>query len=171
MAKRKPTTTIADRAELEQVFGEYAETVLEEAKVSVDLERALQAVRVKFEPRLAACKETREGLFEDIQSFAVLHPELFETKKSIDLVHGTIGFRTGTPAVKTLPKVKADYALQLAINRLPDCIRTVQELDKETILGRFAEGKLTQEQLATCGLQIERKEAFYADVKHEEGGE
>lgn len=169
MAKRKPTTTIADRAELEQVFGEYAALKLEEARLVIELETELQAARTKHEPELAAVTAEHEALFEDIQSFAVLHPELFKDKKSIDLVHGTIGFRTGTPAVKTLPKVKAGYALQLAIKNLPDCIRSHQDLDKDAILKRFADKKLTAEKLADCGLIVEQSEIFYTDVKNEKG--
>lgn len=170
MARKKVTTTIGSVEELEQVFGEYAASVLELATLSVELERRLQQARTEFEDEMALAKEDCDGLFADIQSFGVLHPELFKDKKSLDLVHGTIGFRTGTPAIKLLAGVKTEHAVQLASKLLPTCIRIKAELDKDALLARFASGELPAAKLAEVGLQVERKEVFYADVKNEKGG-
>lgn len=172
MAKKTKTTTIRTREELESVMGEYAEQVLERDRLTLEMERQILTIRSQFEERIAACVEVGDGLFEDIQAWAVLNPDAFGAKKSLDLLHGTIGFRTGTPSVRQVPGVKADHSLNLISGAgRDDLIRVRHEINKDRILELFAAGGIDAAELRALGLAVEQTERFYTDVKREDGKE
>ncbi|HPS07310.1 MAG TPA: host-nuclease inhibitor Gam family protein [Kiritimatiellia bacterium] len=169
MAKKTHTTTIKSREELEAVMGEYAAQVLERDRLTVEMEQRIAAIRAEYELPIAACVKYGDGLFEDMNAWAVLHPGEFGVKKSIDLLHGRIGFRTCSPAVKQVPGVKVDHSVELLLAGAANLVRTKFEIDKETILVGVNSGEITEENLKPFGLRIERSETFYTDVKREDG--
>jgi len=173
MAKKtkQVATTINGREDLEQVLGEYAAAVIENKRRVLEMEAEINDVRQRYAEAVASDEETMQGLFEDIQAWAVLHPEEFKGAKSIDLLHAVVGFRTSPPAVKQVAGVKVDHT----IARLRECgcvcyLREKTELDKDTLLAAFAAAKESAVTLAAYGLQVERKENFYVEVKHEQKG-
>ena len=170
MAKKKETaTTIADRDELEQVMGEYASEEIERQRLVLAMEAELNEVRQRYEEAIADRSATCAGLFEDIQAWAVLNPDAFRDRKSLALLHGTIGFRTSPPAVKQVPGVKAEHTVsRLVAQGFTDYYRTKTEIDKDAILADFSARKTDNAMLAAYGLRVEQKENFYAEVRHEE---
>ena len=169
MSRKKETvTTIDGRDELEQVMGEYAAAYIERERMLLDMEAEINAVRQRYEAAIASHTETCDGLFEDIQAWAVLNPGAFKDKKSLALLHGTVGFRTSPPAVKQVKGVKSEHTL----SRLHACgemgyVRVKQEVDKDAILAAFAEHRTDNDKLSVFGLVVEQVEKFYADVNHE----
>ena len=99
MAKKTNKTTIRTREDLESVLGEYAAQVLERDRLTVAMETEIAAVRTRYEAGIAACCQCGDGLFEDIQSWAVLNPDAFGDARSLECLHGRIGFRACPPAV------------------------------------------------------------------------
>jgi phage host-nuclease inhibitor protein Gam len=94
--------------------------------------------------------------------------ELFSRKKSLDMTHGTIGFRTGTPKLKTLKGFTWAAALQLVKDYLPAFVRTTEEIAKDKMLAeRDTEGMM--EQMAKCGIAVTQDETFYVEPKKEDG--
>ena len=60
-------------------------------------------IREKYQEELGKLTEEKEKAFEVLQVYATEQRDaLFSKKKSLDTIHGTIGFRTGTPKLKTL---------------------------------------------------------------------
>lgn len=171
MAKKmkRVATTIKNREDLENVMGEYAAQVLEKDRLTVQMEQEIAAVRARFEAPMAACVETGDGLFADLQAYATLHPEEFAARKSIELLHGVIGLRTSPPSVKQMNGVKAEHSLELLFAERMAWIRTKSEVDKERILADIASGNAKKEDLAKFGLRIDQPEIFYAEVRREEG--
>lgn len=178
MAKtiKRAATTIKDRAELEQVMGEYSAQVLERDRLTVEMEQKIQAIRAEYEPLIAACVECGNGLFDDLNAWAALHPAEFGARKSIELLHGTIGLRTCPPSVKQVKGVTVSHTLA-AILALgwAYLIRTKQEVNKDEILARRALGeddpnRLTDADLKCIGLYIDKGETFYAEARRENGG-
>ena len=172
MKKKQTTTTIKTRDELESVMGEYAAAYIECEKLKLEMEKELNAVRQRFEYAIAQHSEVCDGLFEDIQAWAVLNPGEFTGKKSIDTLHGTIGFRTSPPAVKQVPGVKVEHTIgKLLADRMICWIRTKDELDKDAILADYSAKATGDGQLMDYGLKVEQKETFYAEVRHEASGQ
>ena len=179
MAKKAKavTTTIETRDDLEGVFGEYAVQVIELDRLTVQMELEIAAVRKKYEEPMAQRKATGDALFDDLQAYAVLHPEVFGDKKSLELLHGTLGFRTCPPRVLQVPGVKVDHTLAAiaAQGMAAELIRTKRELDKDAVLARVAQARdrgpeaaaRTAAELAAVGLRVEQGELFYAEPKRE----
>lgn len=183
MAKKAKTvtaTTIETRDDLENVFGEYAREVIELDRLTVQMELEIAAVRKKYEEPMAACKEVGDALFSDLNAYAALHPEAFGDRRSLDLLHGTLGFRTCPPRVLQVPGVKVDHTLAaIAAQGLAgELIRIKRELDKDAVLARVAQARdrgpeaaaRTAAELAAVGLRVEQGELFYAEPKRENGG-
>lgn len=171
MAKKTTKTTIRTREELESVMGEYAAQVLERDRLTVKMEQEIAAVRVRYENEIGMCVVIGDGLFDDIQAWATLHPDEFGARKSLDLLHGRIGFRTGTPAVRQVSGVKAEHSVELLCDSGRGWTRVKTEIDKERILADIAAGAASEDDLRPFGLRIERSETFYTDIKREDGKE
>lgn len=179
-AKTKTATTIKTREDLEGVFGEYAEQVIEIDRLTVEMEKRIAEIRELYEAPLAAAKETGEALVADLQAWAVLHPEAFAERKSIELLHGAIGFRTCPPKVLQVPGVKVQHTLAAAraTAGMSALIRHREDLDKDAVLARVAEARrkgadaLAAEEaaLAAVGLRVTQDEVFYAEPKRENEG-
>ena len=85
------------------------------------------------------------------------------------MAHGTIGFRTGTPKLKTLKGFTWASALELVKEFLPDYVRQTWDIAKDKLLAdRDAEEMLSR--MAKCGMQVVQDEAFYVEPKKEDTG-
>ena len=91
------------------------------------------------------------------------------------MAHCIIGFRTGTPKLKTLKGFTWASVLELAKEFLPGYVRTSEEVAKDRLLAD-RDAKLTidgaevpmVERMAKCGVQVVQDEAFYVEPKSEE---
>lgn len=170
MATRKKKTIISGvtRDAAEAAFGQYAKADAEINKINAGIELACAKIREKHADRLAALSEERDQAFDTLQAFATENQaELFAKKKSLDMTHGTIGFRTGTPKLKTLKGFTWASALNLVKEFLPSFIRTSEEVAKDKLLADRDEEGMT-EKMAKCGIQVVQDETFYVDPKKEE---
>ena len=92
-----------------------------------------------------------------------------------------IGFRTGTPKLKTLKGFTWASALQLVKRFLPDYIRQTEEIAKDKMLAdrdgnvamavsdspSFVEVPI-RKAMTECGIQVVQDETFYVEPKKEE---
>ena len=170
MATRQKKTLIqgitAEQAN--DAFAQYAKTDAQIQKINADIELQCAKIREKHADELTRLGEEREQAFDTLQAYAVENkPELFTKKKSLDMAHGTIGFRTGTPKLKTLKGFTWAAALQLVKDKLQSYIRTTEEIAKDKLLAdRDEEGMM--EKMATCGITVTQDETFYVEPKKEE---
>jgi phage host-nuclease inhibitor protein Gam len=162
------TSIIQTRAEMEALVGQIAALQLQLNERTARMDQDLTDIRAQYEgvlDHLAQEIQTRTAL---VEGWADSHPEEFpEGKKSIDIVHGSIGFRTDPP--KVLP-VRKRFTVKIIVSLLkkvawgPKYIRQPDpQIDKEAILQDRK--TLTEEQLAKVGLKIVQDESFYIDLK------
>lgn len=93
------------------------------------------------------------------------------------MAHGVIGFRTGTPKLKTQKGFTWASALQLVKEFLPAYVRKTEEVAKDKLLADrdmevtvkdgAGEVKLSEE-MTRCGIQVVQDETFYVEPKKEE---
>jgi len=93
--------------------------------------------------------------------------ELFAKKKSLDTVHGTIGFRTGTPKLKTLKGFTWGAVTNLLKEFLPDYVRTIEEPAKDKLLADRDNTEVSG-LFAKVGIAVTQDESFYVEPKKEE---
>jgi phage host-nuclease inhibitor protein Gam len=181
MATRQKKTLIqgitAEQAN--DAFAQYAKADAQIQKINADIELQCAKIREKKADELTRLDAEREEAFDTLQAYAVENQaELFTKKKSLEMAHGTIGFRTGTPKLKTLKGFTWASALNLVREFLPSFIRTTEEIAKDKLLAdrdsRYYEGAddtvgvPMMEQMAKCGISVVQDETFYVEPKKEE---
>jgi len=164
---KKLGTTIANRDQLERVMGELAQYTIARGQLALAMDERLNLVRQDYEERLGELDATLDATIEDLNAWAVLHPEEFAKQKSIALTHGVIGFRTTPPALKTTKGVKWSHVLDmLKIKNMLAYVRQgSEEVNKEGLLADRE--TIGVEKLARLGLEVKQDEKFYAEPKLE----
>jgi len=182
MATRQKKTLIqgitAEQAN--DAFANYAKADAQINKINADIEQQCAKIREKRADELTRLSDEREKAFDTLQAYAVENQaELFTKKKSLEMTHGTIGFRTGTPKLKTLKGFTWASALQLVKEFLPGYVRQTEEIAKDKLLADrdsdvmvagdpLGPGKPMREQMAKCGIAVTQDETFYVEPKKEE---
>lgn len=183
MAKRQKKTIISgvSREAAEEAFATYAKADAERTKIAADIELKCAQIREKHQERLSQLQATQDEAFDTLQAYAVENQaELFSKKKSLEMVHGTIGFRTGNPRLKTLKGFTWASALQLVKEFLPGYVRSAEEIAKDRLLSErdtevarpgdpLGPGVPLREVMAKCGISVTQDETFFVEPKKEDG--
>lgn len=167
----KLPTTILTRARAEEILGEIATLTIERRAQQNELDRELTFAREKYEEPLSALVKQIEEKTALLESWASANPGEFpKQRKSIELLHGTIGFRTGTPKLKTLAKWTWDRVLE-KLKQLgkpvADFIRTKEEVNKEAIITAVTTGTMLVGEERQWGCAVVQDEAFFVEPKLE----
>ena len=173
MAKREKKTVISGvtRLEAEEAFAIYAKADAQSAKITADIELQCAKIREKYQTKLSELDTEKTHSFDILQSYATENKDdIFSKKKSMDMAHGTIGFRTGTPKLKTLKGFTWASALQLVKEFLPCYIRTTEEITKDKLLAD-REGDEMVGKMAKCGITVVQDETFFVEPKKEDNEE
>jgi phage host-nuclease inhibitor protein Gam len=169
MAKRV-SKTVADvsQEQFQESMSAYALAAAEEKKMTAKMEAEIVKTRDKYSDDITNYKETQQKHFDLIQRYAEANKEvLFTVKRSMDVTHGKIGFRLGTPKLKTLPKWNWEKVLKKAEELLPEFVRTKKELDKDGIIDNRSEAKVMPH-LSSIGVYVDQEEKFFIELKNEE---
>lgn len=169
MARQKKTIISGvSREAADEAFATYAKSDAQIQKINAEIELQCAKIREKYADKLATLSSEKDNAFDVLQSFATENQaELFTKKKSLEMAHGTIGFRTGTPKLKTLKGFTWEAAKNLVKEFMPSFIRTSEEVAKDKLLAdREAEGMA--ENMAKCGIQVVQDETFYVEPKKED---
>ncbi len=170
MAKREKKVIITGvtRDAADEAFAVYAKADAQSAKITADIELQCAKIREKYAYRLAELEDEKGKAFDTLQAYATENQaDLFTKKKSLEMAHGVIGFRTGTPKLKTLKGFTWASALQLVKEFLPGYVRQTEEIAKDKLLAdRDTEDMAPQ--MAKCGIQVSQDETFYVEPKKED---
>ena len=147
----------------------YADSVADKLLARMNLE--ITRVREKYDGDLTECANDKEKTLAVIQAYCTENKEaLFADKRHIENAHGKVGFRLGTPKLKTLPKWTWDRVLEKLDSVMPEFIRVKKEVNKDALLDRRAEDGVAAH-LAEVGVYVDQDEAFYVELKKEEQAE
>ena len=126
---------IKTRAQMESVVADIcALTIYRDAQTAA-MDQRLMEIRTEYELTLSQNQQELDGMMAMAQAWAEANPSEFGGKKSIDMVHGTVGFRTGMPKLKTLTGWSWDRVKEaLHAGNYRQYIRTKEEVDKEGLL-------------------------------------
>ncbi len=172
MAKRekKVLVTGITSEQMEAAFADYARADARIQGINAKMDVEITRIREKYADDLAELQESKERNFEVLQVFASEHPELFARKKSFEGTHGTLGFRTGTPKLKTLKGFTWAACLNMLKELLPGYVRMTEEPAKDKLLAD-RELEEVRELMPKCGIGVVQEETFYVDLKKEDGME
>lgn len=171
MAKTRVKTKIVSNVSADQfteALSAFAVANAKEQSINAKMDEAMTKIREKYADELADLKELQDSNNEIVRVYCLENQEvLFAKKKSYETVHGTVGFRTGTPALKTAKGFTWASVLTLAKKVLPNYVRTKDEVNKEALLAdrEKPEIKMAFEEI---GVVVEQGETFFIELKKEE---
>ncbi len=154
------------REDAENAFAEFADADARIQQLTGKMDVELTRIREKYADELTNLTGLRDDSFMKLQAFAVNNREAFGKLKSMELTHGKIGFRTGTPKLKTLKGFTWEAALKLVKAFAPAYIRTKEEINKEALLADRGLAKVANK-LADMGITVDQDETFFVDPKKE----
>jgi phage host-nuclease inhibitor protein Gam len=93
----------------------------------------------------------------------------FAGKKSIVMVHGTVGYRTGKPRLKTLRGWTWDRVLGVLETAFPEYVRVKKTVDKERLLAD--QDKLGPDRMRRVGCTTVQDETFFVEPHRESSEE
>lgn len=169
MAKRAKKIIVSGitREQMEEAFGRYATADAEMQSINAAMDKEFVAIRERNAERLAELEQQKTESFEVMQVFATEQREvLFSKRRSLETTHGIIGFRTGTPKLKTRRGFTWAAALELVREFLPSYIRTSEEVAKDKLLAD-RENEQLQPLMQKCGIDVVQEESFYVEPKKE----
>ncbi|MCX7009660.1 MAG: host-nuclease inhibitor Gam family protein [Kiritimatiellaeota bacterium] len=166
MSKRLKITgsPILSRDAMERLVGEICELTIRRDTEKLNMDEEMQHVRDRHQVSLCEVEEQLEAKLVLAKDWSERNPEEFGARKSIDMTHGTVGFRTGQPKLKTLAGWTWERVKDTLGLILPDYIRTKAEVDKERLL---ADREALADVLRKVGVRVEQDESFFVDPKRE----
>ena len=168
MAREKKTVhTGVSTEQMETAFGDYAVADAKLQKINATIDVQVTNIREKYADEISRLSDTKEKAFDVMQAFALENKdELFAKKKSLESVHGVIGFRTGTPKLKTLKGFTWGAVTNLLKELLPAYVRTTEEPAKDKLLADRDDEK-TAALFTKVGITVVQDETFYVEPKKE----
>lgn len=165
--EKKVVHTGVSSEQMETAFGEYAIADAKVAKINATIDVQVTNIREKYADEIGRLNETKEKAFAVLQAFALENKdELFAKKKSMESVHGIIGFRTGTPKLKTLKGFTWGAVTNLLKEFLPSYVRTSEEPAKDKLLADREEEEVAV-LFPKVGIAVTQDETFYVEPKKE----
>lgn len=165
--EKKVILTGITSEQMEQAFAEYATADAKIQGINAKMDVEITRIREKYADELASRQEEKDRKFEILQTFATEHPELFTKKKSMDSPHGSFGFRTGTPKLKTLKGFTWEAVKNMLKEFLPDYVRVTEEPAKDKLLAD-RELKEVRVLFPRCGILVDQDETFFVELKKED---
>jgi len=165
--EKKQVHTSVTAEQMESAFSDYAIADAKLQKINANIDVKMTQIREQYADEIARLSETKEKAFDVMQAFAVENKdELFAKKKSMESVHGTIGFRTGTPKLKTLKGFTWGAVTNLLKEFLPSYVRTTEEPAKDKLLADREVDEVVA-LFPKVGIAVTQDETFYVEPKKE----
>ena len=165
--EKKVVHTGVSSEQMEAAFGEYAVADAKLAKINATIDVQMTNIRDKYADDINKLNEVKEKAFDVMQAFALENKdELFGKKKSMESVHGIIGFRTGTPKLKTLKGFTWGAVTNLLKEFLPAYVRISEEPAKDKLLADREDEEVAV-LFPKVGIAVAQDETFYVEPKKE----
>ncbi len=166
--EKKTVYTGVSQEEMELAFADYARADARQQKINATMDIEMTKIREKYQDELAKLQETKDKSFDVMQAFATENrTELFSKKKSMETTHGTLGFRIGTPKLKTLKGFTWASVLGMLKEFMPGYVRTVEEPAKDKLLADREDAEVMA-LMPKVGVCVVQDETFFVEPKKEE---
>ena len=164
--KQVKADPVETRDEMENCVREICLLTIRRDELTAQMDDEIARIRDVYQADLAEIQVNLDAEMGRAHDWAENNPHEFAKKKSLAMVHGTVGYRTGMPRLKTLKGWTWDRVLEVLKAVAPEYIRTKQETDKDKIIAERSE--LDPENLRNIGVQIVQDETFFVEPNREE---
>lgn len=118
----------------EQAMSAFAEAANKISSIEAKMNQELQEVRERYSDTLSKLEDQKDEQVEVLEAYAYEQKDSWGKKKSMDMLHGSIGFRTGTPKVKFEKGFNTKSVTAIMEEHYPDYVRSTVELNKEKLI-------------------------------------
>jgi phage host-nuclease inhibitor protein Gam len=170
MAKRekKPVIAPVSLEQAEQIMSDYAMLDARVSEITSRMDQKITEIRELHAEALQQLGDQRTDRLTQLQLFAETNKQLFDKKKSLEMAHGVIGFRTGTPKLKTIKGFTWPAVTNLLKKVLPDYVRTVEEPAKDKLLADRDKPEVKNYfNKDGIGCEVVQDETFFVELKKE----
>ena len=171
MAKKREKKTVytgISSEQMEQAFADYAKADARQQKITAEIDIQMAKIREKWQDELTKLAETKDNAFDILQAYALENrDELFSKRKSLETTHGTLGFRTGTPTLKTRKGFTWASVLEMLKEFLPNYVRTKEEPAKDKLLADREDEEVAA-LFPKVGVTVVQDETFFVEPKKED---
>lgn len=165
--EKKVVVTGVTREQFEESFAAYAAADAKVQHITAKMDVDITRIREKYQDTLATLSDLKDKAFEVMNVFALENKdEMFSKRKSLETVHGTVGFRTGTPKLKTLKGFTWGAVTNLLKEFLPGYVRVSEEPAKDKLLADRDDPE-TSAMFGKVGIFVDQDETFYVEPKKE----
>lgn len=155
------------KEQAEDAFAEYARADARQQQITGRMDVEMTKIREKYAADLLVLQEHKDMAFGKLQSFAENNRQEFGKKKSIEFAHGVLGFRTGTPKLKTKKGFTWASVTNLLREFYPAYLRVSEEPAKDRLLAD-RDDPSTEAVYEKIGIYVDQDEAFFVEPKKEE---
>jgi len=155
--------------DLIRITGEIAEASHDLAVDTERMNKRVDEVKAKHEEAQATLANEIKIKTDLLERWASANPDRFAERKSLEFPRAIIGFRLGTPRVKTLKGISEEEALK-ALAALEDGERFIRRPEPELNKPAIIAARTSAESLAdlkSCGLEVAQKTSFFVEPKSE----
>ena len=151
--------------QFEEALEKYTLAERREAEINRTIEGEVNELVEKYEDERQCLAQGKTDAFDTIQSYCLNNKEvLFGKRRSIGSPYGTVGFRLGTPRLKTIKGSDWNQVLDGLKEKLPAYVRTTQEPAKDLLLADRNKETVAPF-LVQIGVSVVQDELFYIETK------
>jgi len=155
-----------DRTGAEEAFAEFAKADAKTNQITSKMDVEITRIREKYQDELHRLSEIKDQAFEKLQIFAEASRDEFGGKKSMEMAHGIVGFRTGTPKLKLRKGFTWNSVTNLIKEFLPTYVRITEEPAKDRLLADRDVPEVAG-LFIKIGVHVDQDETFYVEAKKE----
>ena len=165
--EKKVVVTGVTREMAEASFAIFADSDARQQRITAKMDQEITKIREKYQDEVTKLQDKKDDAFDVMQTFAMENRELFAKKKSLEMLHGVFGFRTGTPKLKTRKGFTWAAITTLLKEFMPAYVRISEEPAKDKLL---ADRDLPEmmELMPKVGIFVDQDEVFFVEPKKEE---
>ena len=153
-----------DNDQAQEASARYAEISARLGLIEAQMNERINSIKDEFADEIIHLTREKEKQFEVLEVYAKEQKDNWGRRKSIDLLHSVIGFRTGTPRVTKDKMFTWDNILDMVKEKFPSLVRVKCELDKEAIIA-LRENKEFIDLQKTCYVDVVQNESFFVETK------
>ena len=164
--KRKVIAGV-NRESADEAFALYANAHNQMAKIEAKMNEELNTIRDKYLDEIKQLEGQKEQQIAVLQVFATEQKDNWGKRKSLEMLYGKVGFRTGMHKLKCSKGFNWKKVTELLKQYYPVYVRTVEEPNKEKLIAdRDSKGFVD-----VCNkvhLKVVQEETFFIEPKIEQ---
>ena len=163
---KKIVITNVSHEEAEQAMAVFAKCNTQLKLIESRMEEEKQQVDNKYLGEIALLKDSMDEQMKMLQVYGQQYKDGWKGK-SLPLVHGKIGFRTGNPKLVKDRKFTWDAVTELLRKAFPAFVRVTYEINKEALIAH-RDNKEFDAIKDKCYVDVVQDETFYVEANTEE---